>query len=50
MAGWDGFPRQIPLCAPARLLPHLGLPAGHPVPVPLGVRGQVVNQLPADPV
>lgn len=29
-------------------LPGLGFPSGHALPQPLGVRGQVVDQLPAD--
>lgn len=31
-----------------RGLPGLGFPSGHALPQPLGVRGQVVDQLPAD--
>lgn len=32
----------------ARLLPGLRLPPGHVLSAPLGVRGQVIDQLPAD--
>lgn len=35
-------------CSGQEGLPGLGFPSGHALPQPLGVRGQVVDQLPAD--